>query len=87
MVPVNKSVVALAVTLLATALASPGLARMHAHHAHHAGATGADGASAARSEAITTCNREADSAYPWYEDMQRAEVYRACMSEHHQPEE
>jgi hypothetical protein len=39
-----------------------------------------------REAAIKEGNREANNGYPWFEDMNRADVYRACMAQHGQAE-
>src|SRR5262249_6894894 len=74
MMTANRHLAAL-VGLAALACASPGHAQTRTDHP---GAT--------RAEAIDECNRSATSAYPWFEDVSRADAYRACMAEHGQPE-
>jgi hypothetical protein len=74
MIIANKHVAALAVGLSVATFALPSLARPRADHVDHLGA--------ARGAAIEECSREANGEYPWFEDMNRAEAYRACMARH-----
>ena len=74
MMTANRHLAAL-VGLAALACASPGHAQTRTDHP---GAT--------RAEVINECNRFAASEYPWFEDVNRADAYRACMAEHGQPE-
>ena len=57
------------------ACAAPALAQTRIDHVR-----------AARAFVIQECNRAATGEYPWFEDVNRADAYRACMAEHGQPE-
>jgi len=74
------------VGLVVAICASPSLAQPHHAAAPSAAASPIDHADATRASALHDCNRFAAGEYPWFEDVNRADAYRACMAEHGQPE-
>jgi len=87
MITAHKRIAAL-VGLALAACATPSLAQIRTEHpaastspfgrSEHAGVT--------RALVVEECNRFAASEYPWFEDVNRADAYRACMAEHGQAE-
>ena len=74
------------VGLVVAICASPSLAQPHHAAAPSAAASPIDHADATRASALHDCNRFAAGEYPWFEDVNRADAYRACMAEHGRPE-
>jgi hypothetical protein len=79
MLTANKASLGLAMGLCAAVFASPSFAqsRQNQNQSHE---------STAREAVIQECNREAQQDFPWFEDMNRATAYKACMMSHGQPE-
>jgi hypothetical protein len=77
MLTANKVSLGLAMGLCAAVFASPSFAQSRQDQRHVA---------ATRSVIMQECNREAQQDFPWFEDMNRAAAYKACMMSHGQPE-
>jgi hypothetical protein len=77
MLTANTVSLVLALGLCTAVFASPALAQSRQDQRH---------VTATRSVVMQECNREAEQDFPWYEDMNRAAAYKACMMSHGQPE-
>jgi hypothetical protein len=75
MIITHKHLIAIAAGLSIATFPVPSLAQSRANRV-----------STEREAAIAECNHEANGEYPWYEDMNRADAYRACMTRHAQAE-
>ena len=86
MITGRRTIVALAIGLFVATSMAPGVAQTRAHRGEAARAEARHQGEATRSAVMQQCTGQANAEYPWFEDMNRTEAYRACMAAHGEPE-